>query len=54
MMTNEQMRLFQDAIDLRNKKIKEYQTSIEKLQQCNIRDRREIDKYWDEKFKKKK
>ncbi len=52
-MTNEEAKRLLDAVNERTEKIKLYQAIIDTLKKINMKDLRELEKYWAEKYKNK-
>jgi len=54
MLTKEEVKAIQDAMEMRRKKIELHRESIDKLKRINQRDFQVLEKYWDEKYSKYK
>jgi len=54
MLTKEEVKAIQEAMEMRRKKIELHRESIDKLKRINQRDFQVLEKYWDEKYSKYK
>jgi hypothetical protein len=54
MLTKEEVKAIQEAMEIRNKKVEAYRESIDKLKRLNQRDFALLEKYWEEKYSKYK